>query len=1400
MPEAACLCHPEQRGTYSLFLTLSSCLLTSHLSFPARKGQLKQRLAALVSWVDTHVALPAGRSATWAALDPHRHEPGFLGSIPYILVLRYLITFTVTVRLSAHRSEYTANQWSIRIIIITLIWLATLISTYVAVKPTLRRSRWIQAGTILADIVLISAAYQLTGQYQSDFFLFYYLPIFASVEYLGGWGAIAISLGVGLAMVMAVYFMRALQEASVTQWVPVLQVLLLRWFFLLAVGLTSAFVFRGLSRRQAQLLTLLEALHSGAAGIPDVQALEEALESILSELTEKLNFEFAAISLVDEYRNCIETVRGRNISPGWIMRDKHQLDERDIQTYVVMTGKTKVIAGWDDLLDKTIYERFEHWRLARVWAPIYSAAGLVVGTIEAGCDKERKDEVLTDLAIERVKRLGCEKGEEIARKRPQVLLQSMAKDAIELIGADSASLHVYRLTMSDSAAEEHEWGELILAAGAGKATPEFVQSYMPRPHGRDKKAIRTGEPVWIDDPRQFKNHYPRLYELGLRALAVIPLKLGPDMAGVLAIHSWQSGKKFTSREINLAETFAREMEGVIQNYLLLRRATEAGGRAWALSGLQSLMQSLTSPFNLRDVLENIAKNALLTLDADNVTLYEYHARENSFSIPPVLDGQFIHPDSMKADLSPDDVLFEFVRRGSSQFIVDVHNHKEPDLVAPPRSRKPRFGEREEIKSCAVLVLRSREEIVGLLYVNFRRVHNFSGEEKRAMDALSTSAALAIRNARLHQADINRQLEAMHSILAAIAEKGPDLKPVLERLLEQTLELTGAKYGVCMRWNEVTQVLEPIARWPARGDYSIESRVLGDGIIGLAAKSRRSILVEDVEDPHKSVFVETVGEVWPANIHKKTNPDTRSEIAVPLLDEGRLLGVLNIEHSEPQAFTQDDRVLLETLAVPAIIAFHTVELYKKLERRIRHLTALNLVAERVQANPYELGTVLRLFLTGITAGDGLGFSRAMVFLVDKDGQTLRGESAIGPVTEQQAKDGWERFEYGLPFYTSGLDFLLRQAEQFSGEIKEQKVSEDSPLSIAIRRESFSIDHMTGALAECFLTGKTITVEHDQPDPFRAALGRITQPDKVLHAFTAVPLVGKHTGRIGALVVDNRFLWKESAIDTEQIAGLEAFAGLLALSLENARLQQRLTEEQRVENWKEVTGSIAHSVGTLLFEVKGDVKELSYHLRELNEGIWRDVGNRLDELNNGISMAEKVLWNFRTFASPAPLEREHVDLRQIVKGVFQPVYGDCLTEISLPAKPLPVFADSFKLSNALREIRKNAEEAMLGVRDKPKIIEVTASMSTSAAADRTYAQLEIADNGPGFSNHVKDRLFQPYFTTKKDGSGLGLAIARKVITAHGGTLEADNSPDGGARFVVRIPAFMSPGNVTEGVNNG
>ncbi len=1100
------------------------------------------------------------------------------------------------------------------------------------------------------------------------------------------------------------------------------------------------------------------------------------MDTILSEITEKLKFGFATISLVDEYRGCVETVRGRNISPGWIMRAKHALNVRDIQTYVVSTGETKIIEGPDDLLDKVIYERFEHWRLVRIWTPILAADQKVVGTIEAGCNIGRRSEVFTDSAIERVKELGREKGEEIATRRPHILLQRIAGDAIRLIGADSATLHVYRRNPSESSeAGPFEWGDPILAAGAGRATPSFVQNYRPSQSGRGRIAVQTGKPVQLDDSSQFEVSYPELYKMGVRALAVVPIKLGPDAEGVLGIHFWRDGKGFSQREINLAEMFAREMAAVIKNYLLLRRVMEVAGKAWALSGLRNLTQSLASPFVLPDVLKNIARNALLTSDADNVSVYQYHEHNKTFYLPPVVDGLLLDPVSIKGTLAQDEMLASLVSAGTHYYV----NAHEPSILSAPRTDgASRFIDREKIKSCAVLVMRPSVdgEVAGLLFVNFRQVHSFTSEEKATMEGLATSAALAIINARLHKDDLNKQLQTMHKLLAAIAEKGADLKQVFECFLQQTLVLTGAQHAVCMRYNEQTEILESIARWPIPERYTKESLMLDQGIIGLAARSKKSILVEDVKDTKKSMFIETIGEFFPEQIYRNINTDTRSEIAVPLLDAGRLLGVLNIESvnsSREGGLTNDHRVFLQTLAVPAIIAFHTVDLYQRQDRRNKHLGALNLVTEHVQ--PHGIDTIVRLFLTAITAGAGLGFSRAMLLLPDRDNGKLIGEAAVGPLTRQEADRVWQKFEQGELSSTRDLRSLLRNAERRSDEIKVA----DSPLDAAIRQLRIPLDNSAGAPARCFLKGTSQRVEYKQLDPFREVLRKLTDPNDEPHAFVCVPLVGKHTKRIGVLVADKRFLWGEREIDGEEIDDLEGFVRVLALTIENTRLRERMAEEQ--------AAGMSHTIGHQLGLIGAMVERLNGYLLSSNEPqLVSGMLPLLNKARHHSIEANTVLADFRIYAGALELKRKITDLNDIVKDLSADIAHLWPCETDLWTQPLPINADASKLTSALTEIIKNAHQEMAGQIGAVARLKVCAETSGDGTG---YARVEIADTGRGIEDRFRDRIFEPFVTSKREkgGTGLGLSNARKIIEKHSGTVEARNNAGGGACFVIRLPIF-------------
>ena len=129
----------------------------------------------------------------------------------------------------------------------------------------------------------------------------------------------------------------------------------------------------------------------------------------------------------------------------------------------------------------------------------------------------------------------------------------------------------------------------------------------------------------------------------------------------------------------------------------------------------------------------------------------------------------------------------------------------------------------------------------------------------------------------------------------------------------------------------------------------------------------------------------------------------------------------------------------------------------------------------------------------------------------------------------------------------LTSLLDQAEEFSIAVAERGEC-DWPLSVAVQGISIPIEETAGALSACVLEGKSVIVKDAQPDPFRKIIEQVTQPGDTGRAFAYVPLVGKGK-TIGALVVDNRFLESEREIDESAISCLEAFAGMMAMSIDS-----------------------------------------------------------------------------------------------------------------------------------------------------------------------------------------------------------------------------------------------------------
>ena len=79
-----------------------------------------------------------------------------------------------------------------------------------------------------------------------------------------------------------------------------------------------------------------------------------------------------------------------------------------------------------------------------------------------------------------------------------------------------------------------------------------------------------------------------------------------------------------------------------------------------------------------------------------------------------------------------------------------------------------------------------------------------------------------------------------------------------------------------------------------------------------------------------------------------------------------------------------------------------------------------------------------------------------------------------------------------------------------------------------------------------------------------------------------------------------------------------------------------------------------------------------------------------------------------------------------------------------------------------------------------------------ADGHYATIHVSDNGPGVPDDRKEKIFEPFVSTKETGMGLGLAVSRRIIEAHGGTIDVTDNPGGGARFAICLPHIDKPTN--------
>lgn len=1172
--------------------------------------------------------------------------------------------------------------------------------------------------------------------------------------------------------------------------------------------------------------------------------LEDVLSDLCKRIRSKTGFDYVAVQLVRPEERTIETVFGTS-DTDWIGIAKHAMDTveklRDIQVDVVRSHprRIEVIHGRDPRFDAWIYEHQNHQDYVRAFVPmlwVRDGSGKLVkdwwrnahwqdgpenqlpeggwqyslalklqpnietgkypsvyplntldagywvyplGTLDAGYKDPKKR--ITPEQARQLAELVSEGAIKVRATQLPSVLETVADGLRRILNADAASLH---LSYAPNPTRPKGFAYEV---AAGDNSLRFFHKADPGHHDLGHAAIEHGQPRFMPDESRGEGNEvvkalaPNLYDQGIRAIAAFPLVVD-ERKSILYVY-FHSKHRFTEDEIRWGETFSHKAENAIRNAI---RELHVRDQARYLANMHNIARMMVTATNPDQLLNDIAGYAANILAADVVNIYEYLESKKRFSFPPAKAGKLI--DSEAADGTISENAIRIIEAGEIRY----------EGCPEGSQRKGGFVDREKIESRILCPLKDRGETVGIMFVNYRRPRRSGRDDQELVPTLAAAAAMTISATRANEQikqDLDRKTkerDALHRVDHAIVSGVSDDQRIMGLILEEAITITGAKAGFLYQYHRRKKWIELVAQHGLPGNTRYHGQHQDQGIVGQVARTRKPVLVENIMYPE-----------W-RDIYHQIVPETRAELAVPLQDENGLWGVLNMEHPEPGAFKQEDLDLLKTFAIQIMIVVHSVNLYKQLERQIRPLRSLSVIYSHIQPR-HDIDTVLRLFLTGVTVGTGLSFSRALLFLNDEDSKgeyAVHGKMAIGPETQKEANETWESLEDSENQFRDSPDdkflWYLERAEQFEVEIREGK-TDDHPLNQAIKQQKFSAQELGGAFHQCLSERKAIIIKERKQDPFRGILRNITGNEEGL-AFACVPLLGRTGPPKGVLVVDYRFLMETRAIEEEDLISLNAYAGVAAMAIENLELSNLIAQEQedrwraiqklelsnrlaqeRENAWKYFARQAAHSIGNRIAQAEGSVFILQ---SSLEDSVGKDHEDLFDRLQDAFEASKALLTRWRNLLKPAEPDLQRLDLGDLLAQVERENrdrLGAVRLAIAPPELPMMLKGDRLLLTDAFAELIKNAIESM----ESGQVTDPYIEIHTHKEDNGDRLRIQVVNPGHGIPKQRKQSIFEPFSSTKGGQRGLGLATIKQSIEAHKGTIEEIGTPGETACFVIRLP---------------
>jgi GAF domain-containing protein/nitrogen-specific signal transduction histidine kinase len=818
---------------------------------------------------------------------------------------------------------------------------------------------------------------------------------------------------------------------------------------------------------------------------------------------------------------------------------------------------------------------------------------------------------------------------------------------------------------------------------------------------------------------------------GVRSALGVPLVRDGVTIGAMGLNRLRV-EPFTERQIELVSTFADQAVIAIENTRLITEQQEALEQQTATAEVLQVINA--SPGDLAPVFEAMVERAATLCEADEAAVRTFDG--SVLNLVATHGAADIFEELKQLGPSHPDGLYEAIAQGASvTHFVDVRETEAFQTNARARERL----ELREIRSWLAVALRKKGVLLGVINVHRRQVRPFTDKQVALLENFAAQAVIAMENARLltETREALEQQTATAEVLQVINASPGNLAPVFDTMLESALRLCGAAFGTLYTYDG--KRFQPVAfRGVAPGFAELMTKHPPTDRPGSPAarvlETKRPVDVPDVMD------LETYRRgIAPARELVEVG-GVRAFINVPLVKDGKVLGFFTIYRRVVGKLSDKQIALLENFATQVVIAMESARLLNELRARTDEL------AQR-QAE---------LRITFEHMGDG-----------------------VAMFDETQYLAAWNRkFQdiLDLP------DALLEQRRTYEEHLRFLAARGDFGPGVD------TVEQIEELVAS---TGQPYGYERTRPDGRVIEIRRNPVPD-------------------GGFVLIYSDITERKRSE-EQIRAARDAAEIALRELKTA--QANLIQAEKMASLGQLTAGIAHEIKNPLNFVNNFSAlstELIDELRDVlaPEPLGETARTEVDDLTALLKgnlekvvqhgqRADGIVRSMLDHSRGSSGERRMVDLNALIDEALNLAYHgaraqdqsfNITLERDFGAGIAPIEVNPQDMTRVFLNIFSNGfYAATRRARDGGDAGFVPMLKVTTRDAGEAV-EIRVRDNGTGIPVDIRDKLFQPFFTTKPtgEGTGLGLSITYDIVTQqHGGSIAVDSEVGDYSEFTIRLP---------------